>query len=594
MLEEKFHAHLAGWKTNVLSPAGRLTLLKSSLSSIPVYYMSCCHLPVHTINKVTSLLRKFFWGKLDRKRYLAFIAWDKICLPYEEGGLNVKDLRRMNDAILLKLVWQIASRQERLWVGIMVAKYCQNSDFWQAGSMSAVSPLWRHIQKIKDHLRDHVWWSIASGTRIPALSQPWHDDWQQLLETPNEYKEVMIADLVSHGQWDCNKMVQIFGTDQTDRIIQSVQLPTESSLRRDRLIYKLQTSGNYTVKAGYRMLSRRMQGQSQPEDEIWAFVWGLKGLLPRVQLFLWKACRDGLATALAMHRRIASVNPKCARCGNENEFLTHMFFFCQSSRAVWFGSRLSLRIESIPINFIPTLHTIMEGRSPEEHNYIANLLWCLWKARNAEVFEGSKINPYKVCLQAGGMNTEIVKPPNQQKPKTNTYYTHYSQDIILVDASWDVSHRAGMGALLYDHRGKLLTIHCCQYSGGDVMHAETMAVSMALDHFIARGPQRGCVLFTDCQNLVQEIQNAGDSDSTSWKAEEEILRLRQLLNANAGKLEVRYAHRDHLIAAHNLANLARRKGYTYQGVPTKVFLTENNITEEIDRLVFRVVQDDGG
>jgi lipid-A-disaccharide synthase-like uncharacterized protein len=84
--KKKFHAHLAGWKMNVLSPAGRLTLLKSSLSSIPVYYMSCYHLPVHTINKLTSLLRKFFWGKLDKKRYLAFIAWDKICLPYEEGA----------------------------------------------------------------------------------------------------------------------------------------------------------------------------------------------------------------------------------------------------------------------------------------------------------------------------------------------------------------------------------------------------------------------------------------------------------------------------------------------------------------------------
>jgi hypothetical protein len=52
------------------------------------------------------------------------------------------------------------------------------------------------------------------------------------------------------------------------------------------------------------------------------------------------------------------------------------------------------------------------------------------------------------------MNTEIVEPPNQQQPKANTYYIHYSQDIILMDASWDVSHRAGMGALLYNHIGE--------------------------------------------------------------------------------------------------------------------------------------------
>jgi Reverse transcriptase (RNA-dependent DNA polymerase) len=141
LLEEKFQISFAGWKINTLSPSGRLVLIKSSLISIPVYYMSCCHIPTKTVTKLTSLLRKFFWGKLDKQRYLAMISWEKICLPFEEGGLDVKDLRTMNNALLLKLVWQVASGQDRQWVGLMRAKYCDSEEFWSNHSTTGVSPL---------------------------------------------------------------------------------------------------------------------------------------------------------------------------------------------------------------------------------------------------------------------------------------------------------------------------------------------------------------------------------------------------------------------------------------------------------------------
>jgi Reverse transcriptase (RNA-dependent DNA polymerase) len=103
MLEERLVARFGGWKMNLLSHPDRLVLLKSVLASIPVYYMSSVSLPWRTTNRLNSLMRKFYWGKLDKEQFIAFISWEKMCRPLDERGLNIKDLRKMNEALLIKL-----------------------------------------------------------------------------------------------------------------------------------------------------------------------------------------------------------------------------------------------------------------------------------------------------------------------------------------------------------------------------------------------------------------------------------------------------------------------------------------------------------
>jgi zinc-binding in reverse transcriptase len=239
----------------------------------------------------------------------------------------------------------------------------------------------------------------------------------------------------------------------------------------------------YTTRA--RRAGLYMEARMHAEPYTWKLIWGLKGILPRVQLFLWKACHDGLPTAVVMHRRISSISPTCARCREENEFLVHMLFFCPSSRAVWFGSRLSLRIDGIPINFIHALRALMEGRSFEDQRYIANLLWCVWKARCAEVIEGIKFNPYKVCLQAVGMENAQMEPETILAQQEHSFYPVQSgKSIVLIDASWDTSGKAGAGIILYDYRGKMVEIRYFSYKAGDAMHAETLAVAAAMDQYL--------------------------------------------------------------------------------------------------------------
>ena len=56
---EKIEKKLSGWKHLYLSKGGRLALLKSTLSSLPTYYLSLFTIPVAVADRLERIQRKF-------------------------------------------------------------------------------------------------------------------------------------------------------------------------------------------------------------------------------------------------------------------------------------------------------------------------------------------------------------------------------------------------------------------------------------------------------------------------------------------------------------------------------------------------------
>ena len=54
---ERFRKKLAGWKSVLLSRGGRLTLLKSSLWSLPIFFMSFFTIPVSIAHCLEKIMR---------------------------------------------------------------------------------------------------------------------------------------------------------------------------------------------------------------------------------------------------------------------------------------------------------------------------------------------------------------------------------------------------------------------------------------------------------------------------------------------------------------------------------------------------------
>ena len=103
---EKMERRLAGWKRLYLSKGGKVTLIKSTLSSLPTYFLSLFPIPAKVAKRIEKLERDFLWSGIGDDRKIHLVNWSKVCRPVKNGGLGIRCLRRFNNALLANWLWR--------------------------------------------------------------------------------------------------------------------------------------------------------------------------------------------------------------------------------------------------------------------------------------------------------------------------------------------------------------------------------------------------------------------------------------------------------------------------------------------------------
>ena len=125
---EKVKKKLCAWKQKQLSIGGRMCLIRSVLSAVPLYYLSFFKAPKKIINTLNSLQRNFLWGAMEEGRKLAWVKWSNCCLPKDKGGLGIKDTESFNIALVGKWLWRLLIEKDALWARVIEAKYGGSRD----------------------------------------------------------------------------------------------------------------------------------------------------------------------------------------------------------------------------------------------------------------------------------------------------------------------------------------------------------------------------------------------------------------------------------------------------------------------------------
>ena len=99
---DKIKSRLSKWKGRLLSMAGRVCLIKSVISALPLYYFSFFKAPTVVCNTIRRIQSNFLWGWGSEGRKITWLNWKKVCSPVQVGGLGIKDIRCFNDALLAK------------------------------------------------------------------------------------------------------------------------------------------------------------------------------------------------------------------------------------------------------------------------------------------------------------------------------------------------------------------------------------------------------------------------------------------------------------------------------------------------------------
>ncbi|GJY57737.1 hypothetical protein Tco_0457629 [Tanacetum coccineum] len=111
----KISSRLSKWKLKTLSIGGRLTLLKSVLTAIPIYHMSLYKVPVGILNDMESIRRDFFNGIEKSKKKMVWISWETILASKKNRGLGVSSFFSTNRSFLFKWIWRFLSQDSSLW-----------------------------------------------------------------------------------------------------------------------------------------------------------------------------------------------------------------------------------------------------------------------------------------------------------------------------------------------------------------------------------------------------------------------------------------------------------------------------------------------
>ena len=82
--------------------AGRLTLIKNVLCSIPLHILSVLKVPVHIIHDIDRLLRDFLWGYVDNRKKFHWVRWDICTRPLHDLGLGIRRFADMQYLFRIK------------------------------------------------------------------------------------------------------------------------------------------------------------------------------------------------------------------------------------------------------------------------------------------------------------------------------------------------------------------------------------------------------------------------------------------------------------------------------------------------------------
>ncbi|CAL9024262.1 unnamed protein product [Prunus brigantina] len=143
----KVQAKLAAWKSQLLSMAGRITLIQSVASSIPLYTMQTAKLPQALCEDLDKSSKSFLWESSENHHKTHLVKWDTVCLPKCLGGLGIKKASLMNQAMLSKASWRIVAGDSGLWAAMLRKKNLRGSCCFDAydDNCTLASSFWKGL-----------------------------------------------------------------------------------------------------------------------------------------------------------------------------------------------------------------------------------------------------------------------------------------------------------------------------------------------------------------------------------------------------------------------------------------------------------------
>lgn len=338
-LIQKIRNRLTGWASKLLSIAGRVVLINSVITTMPIYYMSVFRMPKWVLQEIDQIRRTFLWqGVTQGQRKIHQAEWSLICRPKRLGGLGILEIENFNFALMAKWYWQWCSSEPRLWKGLFQTLYCAQNNLGVFQSYLFKG----HLKQIPNFCWSFMESKQGRGDTIQMWDQNWAlgilkykfevlytftireeitlEEYTNTREMPLIFRSVLSETAAEQLQWMQNQREQYMTTRHQQ----------EGSITGgDTVIWKNTANGKFTVKSAYNTL------QDSPARRCnTTTIWKLH-VPPRFKIFAWLLVQNKILTTDNLRKRGYNMAGICYMCRTSDETVQHLFNECTQTEVIY-------------------------------------------------------------------------------------------------------------------------------------------------------------------------------------------------------------------------------------------------------------------
>jgi hypothetical protein len=217
-LYKKIQARISIWAHQWLSRGGRLVLLNSVLSSIPMYWASIVMIQKGLLTKIRKLCFHFLQSGNKEIGGVTLVKWSRTAMPKESGGWGIKNIYWFCKSLAAKSLWRLI-HNKMLWSRVMTSKYLSGMTIieWIRSPRKTVinsSICWKAMVETFPLIGKWIVWNVGNGKSIRIGENPWVNSGEGFKLTKNLVNAL-------HGRgiftlWDAKfgdtKLVEVSGS----------------------------------------------------------------------------------------------------------------------------------------------------------------------------------------------------------------------------------------------------------------------------------------------------------------------------------------------------------------------------------------------
>ncbi|KAK8618037.1 hypothetical protein V6N13_115912 [Hibiscus sabdariffa] len=374
----------------------------------------------------------------------------------------------------------------------------------------------------------------------------------------------LVADLIEHNlhQWKESTVRRLFSEDQALHIL---NMPIPSVDTPDKIIWRADRSGSYSVRSGYRLLIGATEGistspASHYEDEIkslYRSLWSLP-LPQKIKIAFWRFTKNFIPTSVNLSNRRMNINTSCTLCNLEVESVEHLFLSCPFSHHVLAGLGVDLPLITADQNWLQWLASVFKKLSCYQRKLLIVSFWAIWFMQNKKKHEGTQESAWQtinfISTQMREFEAVAVRVDRRQKPLSRWMPPRSGTIKANFDASIDATRHSSVARIVIRNSEGLIMGACTfpflHVSNVEMVEARACekAVSLCKDLGF-----RNVVIEGDALTVINKINKIERDNSEIWALVANI----HLLKRNFESITFNYVNRLGNNAAHILAKEGR-------------------------------------